>query len=726
MQKTPAFIGLSIVLILTSLLPSVSAQEPLPSLQPITVENAHRLEHLMTLGQGSVKTLVWSPDNRYIALSTTHGAWLYDTITQEYPERLTLASANIVEFSADMSMLMVGETQGKVRLFDLNTRELQIVLEGHTHPVQDMDLSPDGKLLVSAGAAWNYVDTGNVFESHWTAYGDVRLWDVETGAQLRVLEDTAATGVTFLSQENSPPTDHDADIWDVGEYGLVEIEVSCCGEFRDRSVSADGIWETYPTFGDYIYLTNLKTDEKRILTLDLERYFDETAFTTVFSPDGTLLAVGGLLSYRWRAAGTWLFDPVSGEQLGMLAGQRDGVNRVAFSPDGTRLATVDRTGTLLTWDVPAALDTLATADSPDNEVTAYINAFSLGAILEQGHREAAFNIAFSPDSALLVSTGADSVYQPLGSAILWDISRGREIDSLLTAIAGSPKFSADGRMIALLETSWMPGDTDSAILWDIESDTKRTLPIRAGVSLDDVIFSPDESLLVVEQSGPEPMLYLWDIETETQIAAIEGNAPAFSPDGSLLAYHVLMITGDYPDTRIEEATIHILDIGEGETQLAVVDCRNPEFSPDGAWLACAGLDGNVHVVDTATGMEVMNLEHGEGLSEVRFKPDGTLLASIRYRPERETKLWTVTTSAEWIERTTLPVSGVFNSDWTLIATADSVWDVNNGNELVQWRATSMPINDIAFSPDGTLLASCSDTDHVYLYGIPAEEGWQYG
>ena len=74
-----------------------------------------------------------------------------------------------------------------------------------------------------------------------------------------------------------------------------------------------------------------------------------------YSPDGARLAVATSL-------GIWLYDADTGAETALFTGHTDDVNSVAFSPDGTTLASGSGDGTVLLWDMsPYVTSLLATA-----------------------------------------------------------------------------------------------------------------------------------------------------------------------------------------------------------------------------------------------------------------------------------------------------------------------------------------------------------------------------
>ena len=180
-----------------------------------------------------------------------------------------------------------------------------------------------------------------------------------------------------------------------------------------------------------------------------------------FSPDGTRLATAS-----WDSTAR-IWNARTGQFLLEFKGHTRELSSVAFSPDGTRLATASYDGTARLWDARTGQFLLESkghtgfvygvAFSPDGTrlATAGNNAARLwdartGRFLLEfaGHTDVVYGVAFSPDGKRLATASADR------TARLWDARTGQFLFACQghTGPVSSVAFSPDGTRLAT--ASW--------------------------------------------------------------------------------------------------------------------------------------------------------------------------------------------------------------------------------------------------------------------------------
>lgn len=375
-----------------------------------------------------------------------------------------------------------------------------------------------------------------------------------------------------------------------------------------------------------------------------------------------------------------------------LSGHKGAVCSVAFSPDGKTLASGSDDLIVRVWDVPTRQER--------------------GAL--RGHTSSIRSVAFSPDGATLASGSLDS------TVILWDVDAGRERFTLKghTNHVLSVAFSPDGETLA-------SGSHDATIkIWDVAKGQER-LTLKHPGAIESVAFSPDGKTLAsggaLGTAGVN--VKAWDVATGEERFTIHTNGVrflAFSPDGKTLA------SGHW------DQTVRLWDGATGQQRSIPkwhgggVSCV--AFSPDGKTLASASNDRTVKLWDLVTGQEQVQSHVGPAYS-VAFSPDGKTLASGG--EDRTVKLWDLGMGST-IDALTKHEGSVrcvaFSPDSKILATRSdeqsvNLWDVATGQERVTLKGhtdNNWQLLPVAFSPDGTTLASASG-DTVKLWNVASGE-----
>ena len=204
-------------------------------------------------------------------------------------------------------------------------------------------------------------------------------------------------------------------------------------------------------------------------------------------------------------------------------GAREDVYALAFSPDGTLLASAGRQRPLV-WD--AATGRLLLKLDAHNTMP---------------------GVAFSPDGRR-VAVVSLPFWTPPGDAgvDVWELENGRGMRTLLGLTAATTRlaYSPDGRLIAALSENWR------AALWEADAGRLRFLldaPVGAFVDSCGMAFSPDgKRLAAAAGEGAR----LWDVATGDEVGAWAlppglCDSLAFTPDGRLM-----LLRAETADARV--------------------------------------------------------------------------------------------------------------------------------------------------------------------------------
>lgn len=421
-----------------------------------------------------------------------------------------------------------------------------------------------------------------------------------------------------------------------------------------------------------------------------------------FSPDASRLASvsdDGHIRIFDRAGGRIERILVGGSALAEVGGANYlGSNCLAWSPDGRMLALGDKQGAIRVWDAATGIVTrridvpqpvLSLAWSPDSARLASaadalrVDSIASGEPLWTASR-VAFALAWSPDgSRLAVGNSFDSKTE----VAVYDALVGRE--TVTIAVPGETvralAYSRDGEMLAIARRGGLHfWNAASGELTDINA---RNLERNGGGYL--LAWGPLGETVYLDCWG-NGISEIHRLEADSKESSLAlkleqagyASAATISADGTLLAAGGLdgsvriwkVSSGELLHASAGHASI-LQPIGEWGSQIssAYVGERNMAWSNDGARLAASGfggsLDGRIHVLDVATGDELLSLEWEGGPILQEFSPDGTrLMASAGY---------------------------------PLFA---KVWDGTSGEPVRELAASRYDYGDIDWSPDGTRIA----------------------
>jgi WD40 repeat protein len=490
-----------------------------------------------------------------------------------------------VFFSPTGTELASGDEDGTIKIWNVTDGELLETLRDHIHSVETVAFSPDGTLLASGDGI------GGIFLWNTTTWRKIRslpshslrVWDLKFSPDSNLLASTSEDGTIR--------------IWDItNKYNLINTFDVPVGfgnrvDFSpDGSMLASAMWED-----TIIRFWDLKSG------LELDPLIGHTAnvIDVAFSPDGTLLASCS----EDRTIRLW--NLARGAELHTLTKHSSAVSSVAFSPDGTRLASASDDNTISFWNTT--------------------NGNDLQPLLKHDLR--VFSVAFSFDGKVLASCSADK------SVKLWNVTSGGLISNFTDHddFVSSVAFSPDG-------TTLVSGSLDFTIkYWNVTSETLiETVYDPAGVR--SITFSPNGTLLA---SGSYDIgkIVLWNVTSEGLQRTRElrehsdgVNSVSFSPNGKFLA------------SGSKDWTIIIWDMINGGVKHNLTNhngsVTSVAFTPNGEKLVSGSSDGTIKVWDVSSGQELQTFYlHNVVVTSIAISPDGKMIASGD--TNSNVKLWAI-------------------------------------------------------------------------------------
>lgn len=384
------------------------------------------------------------------------------------------------------------------------------------------------------------------------------------------------------------------------------------------------------------------------------------------------------------------------------------ITGVAFSPDGTVLASASWDSTVKLWEVATRTE-LQTLQ----------------------HESGALCVAFSPDGSILASGSEDQTIR------LWDPVTGIQLARLphtqnVTAVA----FSPDGNLLAAGCGGRIAGEIK---LWNVATHAKVATLSGHTASVTTVAFSRNGKTLA--SGSRDRTIKLWDVESGVEIETLRGSGArissvAFSPCGDTLA-----VGGHDSNVRLWNTATRQF-VGEFPESIGQVTCL--AFSPISTTLAVGADDSRVRLWDVASRRTTIHhTGHSFGIDSIAFSPDGTSLATgsgdgtvqitnipqvVEATSESGHSEWFTHLAVSPADGATLAVA--FGEMSTEAMTGELVlWDVAKREARFLSGGKGGPVESVAFSPDGQLLAAsqlkrASSSSVVILWDVASSNKLQ--
>jgi len=553
-----------------------------PPVAALSAKNAAEVVELARLGKGTSNQVAYSPDGTILAVASAIGIYLYDAQTLDELDLIETDSEVLsVAFSPDGAILASGETDGAVRLRELDGTLID-VWEGHESYVSGVVFSPDGTQLASVS-----FDT------------TARLWEVNTGELLA----TIATGddiYTINSVAFSPDGNTLAlGVMNYSAQGSVQLwNVSRDSSTVNRMRTLEGLREQVRSIdfsSDGTILFAASVGAVSVWKVDTgEKLSEVPGRIADLSSDGETLAVGTKKVEIYQVSGEGLLPALT------LEGPTELAYSVDFSPDGTTVAAGAYDGSIRLWKLS------------DGEL--------LGKVDSHVYRISSLDL--SPDQTLLVAKTW------LGPVQVWQMDEGKLLQTLPGGYRpeADVKFSPDGELLASV------GDSDTVNVWQVSDwGLRYTLTGYSG-GVASLAFSPDGESLAVGSGylGNRGLVRLSRVSNGSTLGTLSRYAGqveqmAFSPDGQTLA-----TAGDWHDPGVR-----LWRVSDGALLHTMGDYTDPidglAFSPDGTSLAIASGEGLQ--LWNVTNQTLSHTWTSDRMGCVDFSPDGRILAAGTYEGE---------------------------------------------------------------------------------------------
>lgn len=566
---------------------------------------------------------------------------LYDQYCNNQPfiSDVFLGHEGVVEqlcFSPDGEYLASGGYDKSIRIWNLETGQLDINPILDNGYVTSLCYSPDGK----------YITSGRF-------HGTIQIWDAKSGSLIR---------------ENGP------------EDG--EAISSICYSSDGNSI-AFGQMVNFGVWGDHsrpIYIWDIKNGGK-MRSLNGHK---GTINSICFSPNGRFIASS---SEDEKCIRIW--DTISENQVGSLVGHKETVTELCYSFDGKFIISASEDNTIRIWDLNTYEQIGNTLIGHETSIISLccssdgkriISGSRDGNIrvweIETGELMKVYQLNESNKQALCINPYKEEVAVAMDNGIInmWNIAERVKCNTIAVGPGGFEAvcYNPNGRYIAY-------GDDDNVIyIWDIESSKKLNYSLVGHKKkVTSVCYSPDGKY-IVSGSG-DGTIRIWNAENGQQISLKEHQgfvtSICYGADGKYIIFESddlikkMNVVEDSIDLQVcsivenELPFVNTVDISPNSNDIIYgggypnaskdinnsyvylfngfehkplyghrLDVETVCFSPNGKQVASGSADHTIRIWDKESGMSISTplIGHESSVISICYSPDGKYLVSGSY------------------------------------------------------------------------------------------------
>ena len=651
------------------------------------------------LARGRVSDMSFSVDGKYLAVATPIGCWLYDRPSLKPLDLFETESGMLttIAFSHDAQLIATSNQDGVLKVWDTQTLQCLAKID-HRKNVEAM-----------TGCFWNIhfsQDYEYLAASSYNRRSVVYAWQKNIAEPITcfpiAIEDTRRYNfpICFSPVDNllayvSTGTPQNSIIISDIETGEHIAHFSCSAPLERHGL-------VFSPCGQYIAAAN-QNNEVLVWnvyngTLETEpTAYDGRKIIPAYTPDGTL-RVADIYDNK-----VVIWDAFRKQKIDTFEREKPRYDhREHFSTDGAYIATMLSRSDLCVWTV-GSLSTKVSSPADHKPVPHSVAFCKNGKTLASGHAFGMYHVFWdaaqrkteqifptpkmqAQRTALTENLTAEEkrqryrvsalspceerlalLYLPRGSVEIWDIAS----ETLITELSDSKGFAREMRFSPTGEHFIGAAPTGDIGVWDTQTGEKvNTLTGHTKFILA-VAFHPEGKQLATV--GKDITARLWDIVSGEQI----GLFPTELPEDTSV------YRGD-PE-QIHQYIQKYKKIGNRYKCLPL----KLTFSPCGTMIAC-GIQEHIRLRDAATLETRMLILLPETCSRpfaLTFSPCGKYLVSGSW--------W-----RKGLEKVSI-----------------RIWEVATGKNIHTFWGHTTDVQDLAFSPDGKLLASASYDGTILLWDM---------